>query len=69
MIVMCTKCGCSITMNVTEGPLNRCPMCGHDFTRTRVSDSTESLGNYWDNDAISVMAWLDAHTMKVEGKK
>ena len=40
MIVICSRCQCSITMNVTEGPLRVCPMCGHDFVRTQVSSGT-----------------------------
>lgn len=57
MIVTCSRCQCSITMNVTEGPLRVCPMCGHDFVRTQVSsDTTGSSEKIW---------WAE-HTMKKE---
>lgn len=40
MIVTCSKCGCTITMSTSEGPLYKCPMCGYDFVKTEVSNSS-----------------------------
>ena len=40
MIVTCSKCGCTITMSASEGPLYKCPMCGFDFVKTEVSNSS-----------------------------
>jgi len=40
MIVICSKCGCSITMSTSEGPLYKCPMCGYDFVKTEVGNSS-----------------------------
>ena len=56
MIVTCSKCGCTITMSTSEGPLYKCPMCGYDFVKTEVSNS--SVKNT-DTSPIGIMDYYD----------
>ena len=35
MMVTCFNCGCTITMCASEGPLYRCPMCGHQYAQPK----------------------------------
>lgn len=65
MIVTCSRCHCSITMNVIEGPLRVCPMCGHDFAYTRVSSDTTGSSKKDIEDRI----WWAEHTVKLEEEK
>ena len=75
MIVTCSMCHCSITLNVAEGPLRVCPMCGHNFactwfnfgnnTDTQESSSTTGRSEKDIEDKI----WWAEHIMKLEEEK
>lgn len=65
MIITCSECHCSITINATECPLRVCPMCGHNFACTWAMSGT----TVWPEKNIEENVKKIDHIMKSEEEK